>query len=99
MSEQGTDIARRTATADQLRAVFAVMRILAEDDRERGTGTVKNAHCMACRRRRAAAGGVDYGGTWLCNGCATDYELLRMGGVVADLAAYLDRGVPIPTAG
>src|SRR5690242_18765997 len=79
------------ATAEQLRAVYAVMRILAEDDRERGHASTVIV-CDACQRERPAAGSVDYAGTRLCNGCATDYEVLRMGGQVASLAVYLARG-------
>ena len=78
------------ASAAQLRAVYTVMRILAEDDRARGAD--HEAYCDACRRGRAAAGSVDYAGTRLCNGCATDYEVLRMDDRVPDVGAYLGRG-------
>jgi hypothetical protein len=82
---------REGTTADQLRAVYAVMKILAEDDRERAPGADQEMLCESCRRDRPAAGSVDYSGTRLCNGCATDYELLRIAGQVPDLAAYLRR--------
>src|SRR5262245_56075069 len=83
---------REGTTADQLRAVYAVMKILAEDDRERAAaGSQDKVACHACRRHRPAAGSVDYAGTRLCNGCATDYELLRIAGQVSDLGAYLGR--------
>ena len=75
-------------TTAQLRAVYAVMRILAEDDRER-SGASGVAVCHACQRDRAAAGSVDYAGVRLCNGCATDYEVLRISRHVESLAAYL----------
>lgn len=76
------------ATATQLRAVYTVMRILAEDDRER-SGVSGVAVCHACQRDRAAAGSVNYAGIQLCNGCATDYEVLRISRHVESLAAYL----------
>src|SRR6266508_1218420 len=75
---------RRRPSAEQLRAVYEVMRLLAEEDRERGLAWTSRVLCAACRRERPAAGSVDYGGTRLCNGCATDYELLRMAAVVDD---------------
>jgi hypothetical protein len=84
---------RRQATSDQLRAVYAVMRILAEDDRERGANAESFA-CTACRRNRPLAGAVQYTVAHLCNGCATDYEVLRMAGVVDDVAGYLADGAP-----
>lgn len=76
------------ATADQLRAVYTVMRILAEDDRERSGGAISTV-CDACQRDRAAAGSVVYAGVRLCNGCATDYEVLRISRQVESLTAYL----------
>ena len=90
MSATARAEAQRTrASAGQLRAVYAVMRILAEDDRGRGTPAGATVLCHACRRTRAAAGSVQYDGTRLCNGCATEYEVLRISGVVEDLPAFL----------
>ena len=82
---------RRGASDDQLRAVYAVMRILAEDDRERGRSPALTIVCASCRRERPAPGSVDYTGTRLCNGCATDYEVLRISGLTDDLEMYLAR--------
>lgn len=76
------------ASAAQIRAVYAVMRLLAEDDRERGVPP-SAAYCDACRRDRPAVGSVDYGGTRLCNGCATEYEVLRVSKLTADTAGFL----------
>jgi hypothetical protein len=90
-------VRRHGASADQIQAVYTVMRILAEDDRERGVSADALVPCAACRRARPAAGSIDYAGTRLCNGCATDYELLRIGGQVDDLAGYL--GVQFVAAG
>ena len=80
---------RNGASDDQLRAVYAVMRILAEDDRGRAGPPAPAIACAACRRERPAEGSVNYAGTRLCNGCATDYEGLKISGIVGDLAAYL----------
>jgi len=99
MADPAAPLARRSASAEQLRAVYSVMRILADEDRERGTPPESRIRCAACRRDRPAAGSVDYLGTRLCNGCATDYELLRMAGVVPDLTAFLHKDAAAATAG
>lgn len=80
---------RRGASATQIRAVYAVMRLLAEDDRARGVSAEAQIECAACRRTRPAAGSVAYDGARLCNGCATDFELLRIGGQVDSIAEYV----------
>ena len=82
--------ARQGATATQLRAVYSAMRTLIEDDRDRAT-LPPSIVCDACQRDRPAAGSVDYSGTRLCNGCATDYEVLRMAGLVDTPAEYLGK--------
>ncbi|MFN8558726.1 MAG: hypothetical protein U0531_15765 [Dehalococcoidia bacterium] len=68
----------RGPTRLQVQAVYEVMRILREDDRDRGLAVEETITCATCRRERAAAGAVRYGDATLCNGCATDYELLRL---------------------
>src|SRR5262245_54081071 len=81
---------RRDATPDQIRAVYTAMRILAEDDRERAA-PLDTVDCTACRRDRPAAGAVRYAEAHLCNGCATDFEILRLAGIVVDMEFYLRR--------
>ena len=76
-------------TNGQVQAVYEVMRLLREDDRDRGRTADETVVCASCRRDRPAAGSVRYGATTLCNGCATDYEVLKISGIVGDLAAYL----------
>jgi hypothetical protein len=65
-------------TGGQVQAVFEVMRLLREDDRDRGLDAGESVVCHSCRRARPAPGAVHYGSRTLCNGCATDYELLRL---------------------
>lgn len=65
-------------TSGQVEAVFTVMRLLREDDMARGLTPNDSIVCTTCRRDRAAAGSVRYAEAVLCNGCATDYELLRL---------------------
>jgi hypothetical protein len=88
---------RNGASVEQIRAVYQVMRILAIDDRERGTPPTTAILCAACRRSRPAIGSVDYDGARLCNGCATDYEVLRMAALVDDVEAFLQRPVRVPS--
>lgn len=65
-------------TSGQVESVFTVMRLLREDDVARGLKPDDTIACATCRRDRPAAGSVRYAGAMLCNGCATDYELLRL---------------------
>lgn len=65
-------------TSAQVQAVYEVMRLLREDGRDRGLGPDELIECGSCRRSRSAAGAVQYADAMLCNGCATDYELLRI---------------------
>ncbi len=80
------------ATRAQVQAVFRVMQLLREDDRDRGRSPDETVQCTSCRRSRPAIGSVRYGDRILCNGCATDYELLR----VARLAPALGSAPPDP---
>lgn len=89
----------RSASANQLRAVYSAMKVLAEDDRGRGAGIEETICCLACRRDRPAPGSVAYAGRLLCNGCATDFEVLRIAGVVADLDGFLSQPATELTAG
>ena len=72
---------------EQLRAVYDVMRLLREDDRERGVRPDATVRCHSCGRERAAAGAVTYPAGVYCNGCATDYEVLRLARLTPPLGA------------
>ena len=65
-------------TNGQVQAVYEIMRLLREEDRGRGRPADEVVGCTSCRRDRPAIGAVRYGDAVLCNGCATDYELLRL---------------------
>jgi hypothetical protein len=73
----------------QVEAVYAVMRLL-RDDRPSSpdSGTIV---CDCCRRDRPARGSVSYGSLLLCNGCATDYELLRIAHSIRGIDDFLGR--------
>ncbi|HZQ36887.1 MAG TPA: hypothetical protein VFD32_13230 [Dehalococcoidia bacterium] len=76
--------ARPALSAAQIAAIYGAMRTFRDDDLARtpDAGTIA---CLRCGRSRPAAGSLLYGGARLCNGCATDYELLRMAGLERDL--------------
>ncbi len=76
-------------TRGQVEAVYTVMRLLREDDRERGLSPEQTVLCHACQRERPSLGAVRYGETVLCNGCATDYELLRLARLAPPLPVWL----------
>lgn len=68
----------RGPTIEQVQAVYDVMRMLREEDRGRGISEEDRIVCDMCHRKRAAIGSAEYGDRVFCNGCATDYELLRL---------------------
>jgi len=76
-------------TARQIEAVYAVMRLL-RDDRV-SSGDAESVLCDRCRRARPRQGSITYGEVLLCNGCATDYELLRTAGDVHQIEEFLKR--------
>lgn len=64
----------RSLSERQIEAVYAVMRLLRDD--EAAPAASEEICCAACQRSRSGRGSVTYGENLLCNGCATDYELL-----------------------
>ena len=80
----GSRATRPTLSAAQIEAIYGAMRTFRDDDRGRAPAT-ETIVCRRCGRNRPAAGSLLYGEARLCNGCATDYELLRMAGLERDL--------------
>lgn len=78
------DRPQRRLSASQVRAIFDAMRTFRDDDLSRSGGEA-TFECDRCGRRRPSAGSLVYGDLRLCNGCATDYELLRTAGLVSDI--------------
>jgi hypothetical protein len=66
----------RRPTARQVAAVYEVMRLLRRD--RPGGGVEEQFVCDRCGRSRDRSGSVTYGDLHFCNGCATDYELIRL---------------------
>jgi len=81
----------REVTKGQVAAITEAMRLIAEDDRERGIDREAPFICGACGHQRSMAGSVDYGGIRLCNDCATGYELARITHSVSTCEEYARR--------
>lgn len=77
----------RRPTARQVEAVYSIMRLLRRD--RPVTGPEDQIWCDACHQTRARNGSASYGTHMLCNGCATDYELLRLARSVHSLDDFL----------
>jgi hypothetical protein len=76
-------------TERQIQAVYTVMRLLRRD--RPAAGDDATIECQRCQRPRPARGSIAYGAILLCNGCATDYELLRTAGSVRFPEEFLRR--------
>jgi hypothetical protein len=76
-------------TPQQVAAIRDVMHIFVEDDLDRGVPLRASAYCPACDAPRPLAGFVRYDDVALCNACATDYEIARTRGLVADASEFI----------
>lgn len=77
-------------TERQIEAVYAVMRLLRDDGAR--PSSPEEIFCARCQRQRPGQGSVTYGSSLLCNGCATDYELLRAARNVRKIEDFLVSG-------
>jgi hypothetical protein len=75
-------------TEGQREAIEEAMRIIVEEDQQRGINPAALFVCGRCRRERQLIGSVEYDGVRLCNGCATKFELARMTGKARSAAAF-----------
>ena len=78
-------------TEAQREAVEEAMKLILEEDRERGVTLEMMFDCEGCARSRPLAGAVTYFETTLCNDCATRFELERVAGTVRNSAEYVER--------
>ena len=83
------DTGRPGITSAQREAIEEAMRLLVEEDRDRGVDAASDFACPACSRRRPLAGSVLYDDIRLCNHCATGYEVARINGVLRSCAEYV----------
>lgn len=85
-------------TEGQVEAIKAAMRLFVEEDLERGMPPQSTSPCDGCGRPRLAPGSVLYGGTRLCNECATDYEIARAQRAINSIDDFLAHPLVAPTA-
>jgi len=78
-------------TKGQREAIEEAMRIIAEEDQERGIDPAATFECRRCGGPQQLLGSVEYEGIRLCNACATTFELARMSGKVRSCAAFVGR--------
>jgi hypothetical protein len=83
------DAPARRLSVRQIEAVYAVMRLLRDDG---NAETAAEILCASCRRFRPGRGSVSYDGNLLCNGCATDFELLSAARRVRGVEEFLRSG-------
>ena len=81
--------AEARVTEGQREAIEEAMRIIIEEDRERGVDPAAVFGCRRCGRQRQLMGSVDYDGIRLCNSCATRFEMARMTGKARSAAAFV----------
>lgn len=81
--------AEARVTEVQRLAIQEAMRIIIEEDRERGVDPAAVFGCRRCGRQRQFIGSVDYEGIRLCNGCATRFEMARTTGQARSAAAFV----------
>jgi len=79
------------ATEVQKEAIHEAMRLILEEDRDRGIGPNDRFECSACGGNRELAGAVMYDEVRLCNACATRFEVDRMNRKVRSSAEYVRR--------
>ena len=81
--------AEARVTEGQREAIEEAMRIIVEEDRERGVDPAATFRCGRCGKQRQLIGSVDYEGIRLCNSCATRFEMARMTGKARSAAAFV----------
>ncbi|TAK67116.1 MAG: hypothetical protein EPO22_03220 [Dehalococcoidia bacterium] len=81
--------AEARVTEGQREAIEEAMRIIVEEDRERGVDPFATFGCRRCGKQRQLIGSVDYEGIRLCNSCATRFEMARMTGKARSAAAFV----------
>jgi len=65
------------------------MDILVEDDLANGIGPDQRTFCDACQEARPLAGAILYERYLLCNACASEYEVARIGDLVPTAGRFV----------
>jgi hypothetical protein len=80
-------------TRGQFEAISEAMRLIVEEDRERGVDVDARLSCPACGIDRPLVGSVDYEGIRLCNDCAIGYEVARIDRTAGTCAEFVAQRV------
>ena len=81
--------AYKGVTQGQYEAITEAMRLIVEEDRERGVDLDARLSCPACGGQRPLVGAVEYEGIRLCNECAIDFEVARVDRAAGSCAEYV----------
>ncbi len=73
----------------QIGAIRTAMRLFVQDDLALGRASAERLYCDACELPQPAAGFIQYGRYQVCNGCATEYELVRAQGLVGSIGQFI----------
>jgi hypothetical protein len=76
-------------TEAQKEAIEEAMKLILEEDHDRGIGPADRFECAGCGITRGLAGAVIYDEVRLCNECATRFEVERTGRKVRTSAEYV----------
>jgi hypothetical protein len=66
-----------------------VMRSFVADDLALGVSPAATLHCPACERKRPRAGAIPYERYLVCNLCATEFEIARVGLAPLSIGQYI----------
>ncbi len=89
IATSSTTMLLRPISASQLAAVRTIMQLFIDEDLTNGVSLSQRLLCHGCRLPCSMAGFLQYERYQLCNGCATEYEVARMRGVVASIGQYV----------
>ncbi|HET6614382.1 MAG TPA: hypothetical protein VFH62_00725 [Dehalococcoidia bacterium] len=78
-------------TEGQREAIEEAMKLILEEDQDRGIGPDAQFECPGCHETRGEAGAVTYEDIRLCNACATRFEVERTARQVRSSAEYVRR--------
>ena len=91
--EHSTAGSVRGLTPGQLAATQMAMALLVQDDLARGVPRFMTKYCPGCDAARPLPGFVLYdrasADAFVCNACATEYEVSRMERLVQDICEFL----------
>ncbi len=76
-------------TKGQFEAVAEAMKLIIQEDRERGLDATVTFVCPACDDLRVRLGSVEYEGIRICNRCATGFEVARINHSAGTCAEYV----------